>query len=30
MEYWDVPVADQTEGPTNARLLEFLEKASGA
>jgi pimeloyl-ACP methyl ester carboxylesterase len=23
-EYWDVPVADQTEEATNARLLEFL------
>jgi pimeloyl-ACP methyl ester carboxylesterase len=27
-EYWDVPVAEQTEEATNARLLEFLEKAS--
>jgi pimeloyl-ACP methyl ester carboxylesterase len=27
-EYWDVPVAGQTEEPTNARLLEFLEKAN--
>src|SRR5947209_5463118 len=27
-EYWDVPVAEQTEGPTSARLLEFLEKAN--
>ena len=27
-EYWDVPVADQTEGPTRARLLEFLENAN--
>jgi pimeloyl-ACP methyl ester carboxylesterase len=25
-EYWDVPVAAQTEEPTNARLLEFLGK----
>jgi hypothetical protein len=22
MEYWDAPVAHQTEGPTNAQLLE--------
>ena len=29
-EYWGVPVADQTEAPTSARLLEFLEKASTA
>jgi pimeloyl-ACP methyl ester carboxylesterase len=27
-EYWDVPVAEQTEGPTSARLMEFLAKAS--
>ena len=25
-EYWDVPVAGQTEEATNKRLLEFLEK----
>ena len=25
-EYWDVPVAQQTEEPTTARLLEFLAK----
>jgi transglutaminase-like putative cysteine protease len=25
-EYWDVPVAQQTEEPTTARLLEFLGK----
>jgi pimeloyl-ACP methyl ester carboxylesterase len=25
-EYWDVPVAAQTEEPTNARLLEFLDR----
>jgi hypothetical protein len=25
-EYWDVPVAQQTEAPTTARLLEFLAK----
>jgi hypothetical protein len=25
-EYWDVPVAQQTEAPTTARLLEFLGK----
>jgi pimeloyl-ACP methyl ester carboxylesterase len=24
-EYWDVPVADQTEAPTNARILAFLQ-----
>jgi len=30
-EYWDVPVAEQTEGRTAARVLDFLEKAgSGA
>ena len=29
-EYWDVPVSEQTEGPTSARLLEFLDKASAA
>jgi hypothetical protein len=23
-EYWDMPVAEQTEEPTNRRLLEFL------
>jgi pimeloyl-ACP methyl ester carboxylesterase len=27
-EYWDVPVAEQTEEPTSTRFLEFLEKAS--
>jgi pimeloyl-ACP methyl ester carboxylesterase len=27
-EYWDVPVDGQTEGPTTARVLEFLYKAS--
>jgi pimeloyl-ACP methyl ester carboxylesterase len=26
-EYWDVPVAEQTEETTPARLLEFLDKA---
>jgi pimeloyl-ACP methyl ester carboxylesterase len=26
-EYWDVPVAEQTEQNTPARVLEFLEKA---
>ena len=26
-EYWDVPVAEQTEEATSARLLEFLDKA---
>jgi pimeloyl-ACP methyl ester carboxylesterase len=25
-EYWDVPVDGQTEGPTTARVLEFLAK----
>ena len=25
-EYWDVPVADQTEQATNARLMDFLTK----
>jgi pimeloyl-ACP methyl ester carboxylesterase len=29
-DYWDVPVAGQTEEATNARLLGFLEKASAA
>ena len=29
-EYWDVPVAGQTEEATNARLSEFLDKASAA
>jgi pimeloyl-ACP methyl ester carboxylesterase len=28
-EYWDVPVAEQTETATNARLKEFLDRASG-
>jgi pimeloyl-ACP methyl ester carboxylesterase len=27
-EYWDVPVAEQTEQNTPARVLEFLDKAS--
>ena len=27
-EYWDVPVAGQTEEATNGRILEFLDKAS--
>ena len=27
-EYWDVPVAAQTEEPTTARVLEFLGRAS--
>ncbi len=27
-EYWDVPVAGQTEEPTSARLLEFLDTAT--
>jgi hypothetical protein len=26
-EYWDVPVAGQTEEATNKRILDFLEKA---
>jgi pimeloyl-ACP methyl ester carboxylesterase len=29
-EYWDVPVAGQTEATAPARVLEFLEKAGGA
>jgi pimeloyl-ACP methyl ester carboxylesterase len=29
-EYWDVPVAAQTEATTPKRVLEFLEKAGGA
>ena len=29
-EYWDVPVAEQTEQNTPARVLEFLDKASAA
>jgi hypothetical protein len=29
MGYRDAPVADQTEGPTNAQLLKFLEEARG-
>lgn len=29
-EYWDVPVAGQTEETTPARVLEFLEKAGAA
>jgi pimeloyl-ACP methyl ester carboxylesterase len=29
-DYWDVPVADQTEGTVPARLMEFLNKASAA
>lgn len=28
-EYWDAPVADQTEATAPARLLEFLETARG-
>jgi pimeloyl-ACP methyl ester carboxylesterase len=27
-EYWDAPVADQTEATTPARILQFLEKTS--
>jgi hypothetical protein len=26
-EYWDVPLAAQTEGDTNERVLEFLARA---
>jgi hypothetical protein len=26
-DYWDVPVAEQTEQATAARVLEFLDKA---
>ncbi len=29
-EYWDVPVAGQTEDATNARVLEFLNKVAAA
>jgi pimeloyl-ACP methyl ester carboxylesterase len=29
-EYWDVPVAGQTEEPTNAQLLQFLDRASAS
>jgi pimeloyl-ACP methyl ester carboxylesterase len=29
-EYWDVPVAGQTEEPTTARVLEFLGKVGAA
>jgi pimeloyl-ACP methyl ester carboxylesterase len=29
-EYWDVPVAGQTEDATNARVLEFLARADSA
>jgi pimeloyl-ACP methyl ester carboxylesterase len=29
-EYWDVPVAEQTEETTPARVLEFLRKAGAA
>jgi pimeloyl-ACP methyl ester carboxylesterase len=29
-EYWDVPVAEQSEANTPARLLEFLDKAGAA
>jgi len=29
-DYWDVPVAEQTEAPTNARVLEFLGKITAA
>jgi pimeloyl-ACP methyl ester carboxylesterase len=28
-EYWDVPVAEQTEATTPARVLDFLEGAAG-
>ena len=27
-EYWDVPVAGQTEASAPARIMEFLENAS--
>jgi hypothetical protein len=27
-EYRDVPVAEQTEGPTGGRILEFLGKTA--
>jgi pimeloyl-ACP methyl ester carboxylesterase len=29
-EYWDVPVAGQTEEPTTARVMEFLDRAGAA
>ena len=29
-EYWDVPVAGQTEEATNKRVLDFLDKANSA
>ncbi len=29
-EYWDVPVADQTEATAPARVLAFLEAANAA
>jgi hypothetical protein len=29
-EYWDVPVAGQTEDATSARALEFLARADSA
>jgi pimeloyl-ACP methyl ester carboxylesterase len=29
-EYWDIPVAEQTEDATNARLLEFLSGCRGS
>mgnify|MGYP003351210534 FL=1 len=29
-EYWDVPVADQTEESTNPRLIGFLDRANAA
>ena len=29
-EYWDVPVADQTEERTAARVLEFLARVPAA
>jgi pimeloyl-ACP methyl ester carboxylesterase len=29
-DYWDAPVAEQTEAPTTKRLLDFLERATAA
>ena len=29
-DYWDIPVADQTEETVAARVLEFLARASGS
>jgi hypothetical protein len=29
-QYWDVPVAGQTEATAPARLMQFLDRASAA